>query len=66
MIFCCRYCKPPKRYPGCHSHCEEYKKQKEEYLKRVEKKQKEDKIAAGIYENIWKSINKYKKGRRRR
>lgn len=18
---CCRYCVPPKRYPGCHDHC---------------------------------------------
>ena len=31
---CCRYCKAPKRYPGCHSECPEYierKKLWEEY-----------------------------------
>lgn len=27
-ITCCKDCIPPKRYPGCHSACEEYKKQK--------------------------------------
>lgn len=21
MYECCHYCKPPKRYPGCHDHC---------------------------------------------
>jgi hypothetical protein len=23
---CCHYCKPPKRHPGCHEKCGEYKK----------------------------------------
>lgn len=25
---CCHICKAPKRYPGCHSKCPEYKEQK--------------------------------------
>lgn len=25
---CCHYCKPPKRYPGCHSKCSEYAAEK--------------------------------------
>lgn len=25
----CRYCVAPKRYPGCHDHCTEYKDVKE-------------------------------------
>lgn len=24
-IKCCRGCVAPKRYPGCHDHCKEYK-----------------------------------------
>ena len=28
---CCRYCVPPKRYPGCHDHCPERIKEKAEY-----------------------------------
>lgn len=29
-IKCCKDCVPPTRYPGCHSECEEYIKQKKE------------------------------------
>lgn len=31
VITCCKDCKPPKRYPGCGDHCEEYKAQKAKY-----------------------------------
>ena len=24
MIYCCKDCVAPKRYPGCHDHCPEY------------------------------------------
>lgn len=24
-IYPCKDCVPPKRYPGCHDHCQEYK-----------------------------------------
>ena len=27
-INCCKDCKPPKRYPGCGDHCQEYKDEK--------------------------------------
>lgn len=27
----CRNCTPPKRYPGCHAHCEAYKVERAEY-----------------------------------
>lgn len=30
-IDCCRHCVPPKRYPGCGDHCDEYKKKKAKY-----------------------------------
>ena len=29
MFECCMNCVAPKRHPGCHSTCEEYKKGKE-------------------------------------
>lgn len=29
-ITCCKGCVPPKRYPGCKCHCEEYIAQKKE------------------------------------
>lgn len=31
-IFTCKGC--PDRYPGCHDHCDKYKREKAEYEKR--------------------------------
>ena len=39
-IKCCFGCVPPKRYPGCHGKCEEYKKEKAEYKKQMEEYKK--------------------------
>ena len=33
MIWCCKDCVAPKRYPGCHDHCPEYLVQKEKHDK---------------------------------
>lgn len=30
MVCPCKDCKPPDRYPGCHSHCDDYKSWKDE------------------------------------
>lgn len=30
-IKCCEHCVPPKRHPGCHAECQEYKHDKAEY-----------------------------------
>ena len=37
---CCRECKPPQRYPGCHAKCKEYLKAKEAWdkVRQVERK----------------------------
>ena len=40
-IQCCRHCVPPKRYPGCGGHCEEYKKEKAKYLEDKERDRKD-------------------------
>ena len=32
----CKNCVPPKRTPGCHSTCEDYKKWSEEHKKEKE------------------------------
>lgn len=31
-IKCCSGCKPPKRYPGCGSHCKEYIEEKAKHV----------------------------------
>lgn len=30
----CVVCKPPKRHPGCHDRCEDYRREKDEYEKK--------------------------------
>ena len=38
MIWCCKDCVAPKRYPGCHDRCPEYQAQKAKHDKeRLEK-----------------------------
>lgn len=32
-IKCCKDCVPPKRHSGCHSKCEQYLKEKEQWEK---------------------------------
>lgn len=43
IIKCCRFCVAPKRYPGCHSTCPEYLKERAEY---DERKAEADRIKA--------------------
>lgn len=42
-IKCCKDCVPPKRYPGCHSHCPEYIEEKAEYerLKAIDQRKRD-------------------------
>ena len=35
-IKCCHGCVAPKRHPGCHDHCEEYKKERDEFHRNKE------------------------------
>lgn len=42
----CKECKPPKRYPGCHAHCEEGKawdeklQEEKEKIRKIKNKEK--------------------------
>jgi hypothetical protein len=36
LFECCLKCKPPKRYPGCHSKCDDYLRDKKVLEKRNE------------------------------
>lgn len=40
MFKCCKECVPPKREPGCHDRCPEYKEARAEYdkIKAAEKR----------------------------
>ena len=60
--FSCKGC--DKRYPGCHSQCETYKREKLEYdaLKAKEDRKKE--IRQGIYIQKCNALSKATKGKR--
>lgn len=30
-VKCCKDCVPPRRYPGCHGHCQKYLEEKRLY-----------------------------------
>lgn len=47
---CCKFCVAPKRHPGCHSTCKEYKIQREELDTLNEKIRKEKNIYFAVNE----------------
>ena len=49
QIFCCKGCVAPKRYPGCHDRCPEYKKQKAEHEERKAVADKKKFTEQGLY-----------------
>jgi hypothetical protein len=49
MTYCCYGCVPPKREPGCHSTCPEYRKQKAEHDALKAKADEQRRINGSIY-----------------
>ena len=60
---CCRGCIAPKRYPGCHDHCTEYKGERAEYDRLKEIRDRERNVNNGIYHS--RSVKVYKAMRER-
>jgi hypothetical protein len=48
MIYSCKGCVAPKRYPGCHAVCQEYLEQKAAYDERKAELDKEQQIKQAI------------------
>lgn len=49
MINCCKGCVAPKRYPGCHASCEEYRADKAEHDRIKAQNDRVRDIRIGIY-----------------
>lgn len=47
-ITCCNNCVAPKRYPGCHDKCPEYKEQRAEFDKEKEAERKWKEVRGGL------------------
>ena len=56
MSFSCKGC--PERAPGCHDHCEKYKKEKAEYLARKEQIDAYRAVTHGCNEQRYAAIGK--------
>lgn len=63
-IKCCKGCVAPKRYPGCHDRCPEYKKDKAEYEARKAIADRAKYTDQEIYSQKSKAVAKATKNRR--
>jgi hypothetical protein len=63
---CCKNCVAPKRHPGCHGHCPEYKACREDYDKRKALLDRERDISIGIHTERAKKVERAMRDRRRK
>lgn len=64
MIYSCKGCVAPKRYPGCHAVCQEYLEQKAWHDERKAELDKERKIEQAILGDRGKKAYNAMKGYR--
>lgn len=57
-ITCCKDCKAPKRYPGCHDHCPAYQEAKAIHDQQREAEYKRHYVSDGINTQIATSIRR--------
>lgn len=65
MIECCHHCKPPKRKPGCHDHCPEYKAERAVYDEKMEKANQRQRLKNAINQETGRQVAKATRRRRR-
>lgn len=65
MFECCRKCKPPKRTPGCHDRCPEYKQAKLEYNTKKEEIDRQRRIRNALAAETERQVRKANRGKRR-
>lgn len=69
-IKCCKDCVAPKRHPGCHGTCEEYKKEKailDTQNKKIREEKDKDRACKSQYNKILcKSAREYRDKKRKR
>jgi len=63
----CRYCVAPKRHPGCHAECPEYKEwdaEHQQHLEEVRKKKQEESVGCLPYNTQCRIIKIMKRRRK--
>lgn len=64
IIQCCRYCVPPKRYPGCHAICPEYRSEKALHDAKKAEIEKIKAIQEGLDSQVIAGVERAKKIRK--
>lgn len=64
MISSCKNCVAPKRYPGCHSVCQEYLEAKAEHERRKEEYYRDERLNVAINLDRGKKVYNALKGYR--
>ena len=59
----CHHCVAPKRHPGCHSTCPEYKQDREQYNAKKAELDKKKKVFDEIYHQRERQIRRTMRGR---
>ena len=66
MIYCCKGCEAPKRYPGCHGVCQDYLEQKKEHDRLKAEHDKVNQISGAIVGDQMNKVYKAMKDRKNR
>jgi hypothetical protein len=64
IIKCCRFCVAPKRYPGCHSTCPEYRYERALYDERKAAADQEKFTSHGLTMQRCAAVRKAMRGKR--
>lgn len=65
MFECCHKCKPPKRSPGCHDHCPEYKKERAAYDAKKEEIDRKRRLSNAINAETGRQVDKANRRKRK-
>ena len=64
MFECCHHCKPPKRKPGCHGYCPEYKAERAKYDEKMDAEKARRRLANALNEETGRQVARATKRRR--
>lgn len=61
---CCHKCKAPKRHPGCHDHCPEYKAERAAYDEKMDVEKSKRRLANALNTETGRQVARATRRRR--
>lgn len=65
IIECCHHCKPPKRHPGCHGQCPEYKAERATYDEKMDAEKARRRLSNALNTETGRQVARANRRRRR-